>query len=233
MLSRLSARRTPLSSSPRRRADVRPLSDCHHGPSLAISGSFARQRFPSIVSDTASSISAKCRLSTGRVPLPYRVAHSYQTYPYALNSSASAIPVGHHPNPSLYNNRSLVSVASSTRLSFPVRRYSKGAKGTAFPIIKGLNHHQGVAAGRRPLALDNCDEAKPREFSTEHTEMYTASFAFFEAIGEAGITHCFVNLGSDHPSIIEAMVKGQREKSAKFPKIITCPNEVSYIHAPV
>lgn len=56
--------------------------------------------------------------------------------------------------------------------------------------------------------------------------MYTASFAFFEAIWEAGITHCFVNLGSDHPSIIEAMVKGQREKKGNFPRIITCPNEM-------
>lgn len=56
--------------------------------------------------------------------------------------------------------------------------------------------------------------------------MYTASFAFFEAIWEAGVTHCFVNLGSDHPSIIEAMVKGQNEKAGQFPRIITCPNEV-------
>ncbi|KPM43709.1 hypothetical protein AK830_g2893 [Neonectria ditissima] len=56
--------------------------------------------------------------------------------------------------------------------------------------------------------------------------MYTASFAFFEAIWEAGITHCFVNLGSDHPSIIEAMVKGQREAKGKFPRTITCPNEM-------
>lgn len=55
---------------------------------------------------------------------------------------------------------------------------------------------------------------------------YTASFAFFEAIWEAGVTHCFVNLGSDHPSIIEAIVKGQNEKKGQFPKIITCPNEV-------
>lgn len=56
--------------------------------------------------------------------------------------------------------------------------------------------------------------------------MYTASFAFFEALWEAGVTHCFVNLGSDHPSIIEAMVKGQNEKRDQFPKIITCPNEM-------
>lgn len=56
--------------------------------------------------------------------------------------------------------------------------------------------------------------------------MYTASFAFFEALWEAGVTHCFVNLGSDHPSIIEAIVKGQREKKGQFPRMITCPNEV-------
>lgn len=56
--------------------------------------------------------------------------------------------------------------------------------------------------------------------------MYTASFAFFEALWDAGVTHCFVNLGSDHPSIIEAMVKGQREKKGSFPRIITCPNEM-------
>ncbi|KAK1081650.1 hypothetical protein LTR33_004514 [Friedmanniomyces endolithicus] len=56
--------------------------------------------------------------------------------------------------------------------------------------------------------------------------MYTASFAFFEALWDAGVTHCFVNLGSDHPSIIEAIVKGQNEKQGAFPRIITCPNEM-------
>ncbi|TKA69235.1 hypothetical protein B0A55_04256 [Friedmanniomyces simplex] len=56
--------------------------------------------------------------------------------------------------------------------------------------------------------------------------MYTASFAFFEALWDAGVTHCFVNLGSDHPSIIEAIVKGQNEKKGAFPSIITCPNEM-------
>ncbi|KAG9677587.1 thiamine diphosphate-binding protein, partial [Aureobasidium melanogenum] len=60
----------------------------------------------------------------------------------------------------------------------------------------------------------------------DSSRVYTASFAFFEAIYEAGVTHCFVNLGSDHPSIIEAIVKGQNEKNGKFPRIITCPNEM-------
>ncbi|KAH7310826.1 acetolactate synthase-like protein catalytic subunit [Stachybotrys elegans] len=62
--------------------------------------------------------------------------------------------------------------------------------------------------------------------STTITTMYTTSFAFFEALVEAGVKHCFVNLGSDHPSILEAMVKGQREIPDKFPRIITCPNEM-------
>ncbi|OAP55859.1 thiamine pyrophosphate enzyme [Fonsecaea erecta] len=61
--------------------------------------------------------------------------------------------------------------------------------------------------------------------SVEKAE-YTTSYAFFEAIWEAGITHVFVNLGSDHPSIIEAIVKGQKEKPTEFPRIITCPNEM-------
>ncbi|TQV92469.1 hypothetical protein V2A60_007157 [Cordyceps javanica] len=56
--------------------------------------------------------------------------------------------------------------------------------------------------------------------------MYTASSAFFDAIWSAGVTHCFVNLGSDHPSFIDAMVKGQREHKDTFPRIITCPNEM-------
>ncbi|KAK8217200.1 hypothetical protein M8818_001452 [Zalaria obscura] len=47
-----------------------------------------------------------------------------------------------------------------------------------------------------------------------------------EVLANAGITHCFVNLGSDHPSIIEAIVKGQNEKKGQFPRIITCPNEM-------
>lgn len=55
---------------------------------------------------------------------------------------------------------------------------------------------------------------------------YTASDAFFESLIEFGIRHVFVNLGSDHPSIIEAITKGQIEKKDTFPRIITCPNEM-------
>ncbi len=56
--------------------------------------------------------------------------------------------------------------------------------------------------------------------------MYTTAFAFFDAIAQAGVTHCFVNLGSDHPSILEAILEGQKNANGKFPRIITCPHEV-------
>ncbi|KAI1262499.1 thiamine pyrophosphate enzyme [Xylariaceae sp. FL1019] len=58
---------------------------------------------------------------------------------------------------------------------------------------------------------------------------YTTSFAMFEALWEAGITTCFVNLGNDHPSIIEAIVKGKRERFDRWPRMITCPSEITAI----
>ncbi|KAM0187757.1 hypothetical protein ACHAPI_010985 [Fusarium lateritium] len=64
------------------------------------------------------------------------------------------------------------------------------------------------------------------DFEGKVKERYTTSFAFFEALVEAGVKNCFVNLGSDHPSILEAMIKGQREMPETFPRIITCPNEM-------
>lgn len=57
--------------------------------------------------------------------------------------------------------------------------------------------------------------------------LYTASFALFESLWVADVTHCFCNLGSDYPSILEAIVEGQNERKDRFPKIITCPSEVS------
>jgi thiamine pyrophosphate-dependent acetolactate synthase large subunit-like protein len=48
-------------------------------------------------------------------------------------------------------------------------------------------------------------------------------------VPQAGITACFVNVGSDHPSIIEAIVKGKRERPEKWPRFITCPSEITAI----
>ncbi|ERS97298.1 hypothetical protein HMPREF1624_06630 [Sporothrix schenckii ATCC 58251] len=82
------------------------------------------------------------------------------------------------------------------------------------------------AAANQTRAASTSGTATSSASNFPNPNMYTASFAFFEALWEAGVTHCFVNLGSDHPSIIEAMVQGQREKKDKFPKMITCPNEM-------
>ncbi|KAB5546889.1 thiamine pyrophosphate enzyme, N-terminal TPP binding domain-containing protein [Coniochaeta sp. 2T2.1] len=46
---------------------------------------------------------------------------------------------------------------------------------------------------------------------------------------KAGITTCFVNVGSDHPAILEAMVKGKRERPDAWPRFITCPSEITAI----
>lgn len=35
-----------------------------------------------------------------------------------------------------------------------------------------------------------------------------------------------MNLGSDHPGILEAIIKGQKERPDQFPRIFTCPTEM-------
>ena len=60
--------------------------------------------------------------------------------------------------------------------------------------------------------------------------MYTASTAFLEALNEAGVTHIFANLGSDHPPIIESLAEGQANGRV-LPKLITCPNEMVALSA--
>jgi hypothetical protein len=103
------------------------------------------------------------------------------------------------------------------------REYSSSSSSSSSypsPFVPSVAEHPGLqeSLGTAP---PGADQAK----------MYTTAFAFFEAMWDAGVTHCFVNLGSDHPSIIEAMVKGQREGKG-FPRIITCPNEVCVCWSP-
>lgn len=110
--------------------------------------------------------------------------------------------------------RAVSSIANTTS---PVPTHNHRSKYAVKSVLSTLSTERSPGPG-----------TLSRSYSTADPEMYTASFAFFEALWEAGVTHCFVNLGSDHPSIIEAMVKGQREAKGNFPKIITCPNEVQY-----
>lgn len=55
--------------------------------------------------------------------------------------------------------------------------------------------------------------------------MYTTATAFLEAMVEQGIEYMFVNLGSDHPGLVEAIAKARAE-GRTVPEVITCPNEM-------
>ncbi|SCV73364.1 BQ2448_7290 [Microbotryum intermedium] len=55
--------------------------------------------------------------------------------------------------------------------------------------------------------------------------LFTASNVLLQTFVDAGITHCFVNLGSDHPSLLEAFIQRTKD-GAKSVKIVTCPNEM-------
>lgn len=54
---------------------------------------------------------------------------------------------------------------------------------------------------------------------------YTGASALIEALVDAGVSHLFVNLGSDHPGIVEALAQA-RATGKPAPKVITCPNEM-------
>ncbi|KAH7028903.1 thiamine pyrophosphate enzyme, N-terminal TPP binding domain-containing protein, partial [Microdochium trichocladiopsis] len=59
---------------------------------------------------------------------------------------------------------------------------------------------------------------------------YSTSSAFFESLAQAGVSYVFVNLGSDHPAIMEALAaetrrSGTSKGPSKFPKVITVPHE--------
>ena len=55
--------------------------------------------------------------------------------------------------------------------------------------------------------------------------LYTGANALIEALVDAGISYLFVNLGSDHPGIVEALAQA-RATGKPVPKVITCPNEM-------
>jgi acetolactate synthase I/II/III large subunit len=55
--------------------------------------------------------------------------------------------------------------------------------------------------------------------------VYTGASALIEALVDAGVSYLFVNLGSDHPGILEALAQA-RATGKPVPKVITCPNEM-------
>ncbi|KAI0927674.1 hypothetical protein AcV5_008147 [Taiwanofungus camphoratus] len=57
--------------------------------------------------------------------------------------------------------------------------------------------------------------------------MYTTASVFFNTLADAGITHAFVNWGSDHPALLEDLERQRVENAGKaLLEIVTCPNEM-------
>jgi acetolactate synthase I/II/III large subunit len=60
--------------------------------------------------------------------------------------------------------------------------------------------------------------------------VYTTATAFLDALHETGVEYVFANLGSDHTSLIEALVLA-RKTGRKTPQLITCPHEMVALSA--
>jgi acetolactate synthase I/II/III large subunit len=67
--------------------------------------------------------------------------------------------------------------------------------------------------------------ANPQTGPKSQPSIYTGASALIEALVDAGVSYLFVNLGSDHPGIVEALAQA-RATGKPVPKVITCPNEM-------
>ncbi|KAI0369408.1 thiamine diphosphate-binding protein [Pilatotrama ljubarskyi] len=55
--------------------------------------------------------------------------------------------------------------------------------------------------------------------------MYTTASVFFKTLADAGITHAFVNWGSDHSAFLEDLHRQRTESGKTLIEIVTCPSE--------
>ena len=57
---------------------------------------------------------------------------------------------------------------------------------------------------------------------------FTTSTLFLRTLSRAGITHAFVNWGSDHPALLEELERQRIESGTgrTAPIVVTCPNEM-------
>ena len=62
--------------------------------------------------------------------------------------------------------------------------------------------------------------------------MLTTSSIFLKSLADAGITHAFVNWGSDHPALLEDLERQRIQGGGSTnPAIVTCPNEMVALSA--
>ena len=64
--------------------------------------------------------------------------------------------------------------------------------------------------------------------------MYTTASVFFKTLADAGITHAFVNWGSDHSAFLEDLHRQRVKGGGKtLVEIVTCPSEYVALSAAI
>ncbi len=61
--------------------------------------------------------------------------------------------------------------------------------------------------------------------------MLTTSSVFLKALSDVGITHAFVNWGSDHPALLEELARQRSSSNGTVLQIVTSPNEMVALSA--
>ncbi|KZT69506.1 Thiamin diphosphate-binding protein [Daedalea quercina L-15889] len=56
--------------------------------------------------------------------------------------------------------------------------------------------------------------------------MYNTATVFWKTLANAGVTHAFVNWGSDHSALLEDLERQRVENGKSLLEIVTCPNEM-------
>jgi acetolactate synthase-1/2/3 large subunit len=64
----------------------------------------------------------------------------------------------------------------------------------------------------------------------ETLDRYTVADVLMQALVDGGVTHCFVNTGTDYPALIEGWAKA-RARGRRLPEIVVCPHEVVAVSA--
>lgn len=81
-----------------------------------------------------------------------------------------------------------------------------------------------------PLNVDRNNGINGNAEHEHDPDSYTATVAFLETLYAADITHCFVNLGSDHPSFLEAVARAAaghgRTGALPLPEFIPVTHEM-------
>jgi 2-succinyl-5-enolpyruvyl-6-hydroxy-3-cyclohexene-1-carboxylate synthase len=91
-------------------------------------------------------------------------------------------------------------------------------------MISPRTSHSGLFSSVAESRPSSAVEDSP-DLSYMSSNMYTTSSVFLQTLVSVGITHVFVNWGSDHPALLEDVARRLQSSDVQL-KFITCPNEM-------